>query len=248
MATITGTSSSDSLYGTSGSDKINAGDGDDILYYNLSTNSLPGTNDIYTGGAGLDTVVLQFTYNQWNNASNQAQLTNYFKWLSTVKTNSAGEISNGLSSDFTFTFGQSTLKIQMMEKLGVMVDGQWLGAGAFSVYSRHDPIANPDAVSISEDAGAVVIDVLKGAGADSVPDLVRDLSIVTGSAPAPGTVTLNNTATNPANWTFQYTVDNAHYQYLAQDATATDSFQYQVTDVNGKTDTATVTVTIKGVQ
>ena len=265
MATITGTSGSDSFTGTSGSDKINAGGGSDILYYSLTLNS-NATNDIYTGGAGIDMVVLQFTYDQWSNAANQQQLTNYFNWLNAVKKNSAGEISNGLSSDFTFTFGSSTLKIQMMEQLGVMVDGRWLG-GDFSVYNRVNPEANDDTATMDEDPQAdgnpdggdvdnvnfikntININVLNSDNpgeSDSVPSLVRDLQMI-GSGPAYGTVTLVKVnPADPSTWIFQYTMNSAEFQYLRSGETATDSFQYQVTDMSGLSDTATVTITIVG--
>ncbi len=247
MPTISGTSGRDTLEGTSGSDKINAGDGNDLLYYSLPSNNIPASVNTYSGGGGIDMVALRFSYDQWFNQANQSQLTNYFNWRSNVKINGAGEISNGLSSDFTFQFGDSTLKIQMMEQLGVMVDGRWLG-GDFSVYDRRGPVARDDQAAITEDSDTIVIDVLNSSNpgeSDTVQDLVSDLSLVSG--PAHGEVTLVKSSTKPGDWRFQYAPDNSHYQYLRSGEFASDQFTYQVTDVNGKTATATVSISVAGV-
>ncbi len=248
MPTISGTTGSDKLEGTSGSDKINAGDGNDFMFYNVPANNLPATSDVYSGGGGIDMAVLRFSYDQWINLDNQKQLDRYFSWHNAVKLDSAGQISNGSNSDFTFNFGASTLKLQMTEQLGVVVDGNFLG-GPFAVYKRHAPQANDDKVLISEDDGPVTIDVLNSSRpgeADSVPDLVKDLRVLDNAGPAHGTVTLLKNSSNPADWKFIYTVDNAYYQNLPQDSSATDSFRYQVTDASGATSCATVQITIRG--
>ncbi len=246
MPTISGTSGRDTLEGTSGSDKINAGNGNDLLYYSLPSSGASPTHDVFTGGGGMDMVALRFSYDQWFNQANQSQLTNYFNWRSNVKINGAGEISNGLSRDFTFQFGDSTLKIQMMEQLGVMVDDHWLG-GDFSVYDRRGPVARNDQAAITEDSDAISIDVLNSSNpgeSDTVQDLVNDLSLVSG--PAHGEVTLVKSSNKPGDWRFQYAPDNSHYQYLRTGESAFDQFTYQVTDVNGKTATATVSISLAG--
>ncbi len=248
VRTITGTSGKDPIEGTAGSDKINADAGNDVLFYNLADSLLPATEDVYSGNGGIDMVVLRFSYSQWMDLENQAQLTRYFNWRSTVKTNSEGQISNGKDSDFTFKFGASTLKIQMMEQLGVMVDGNFLG-DPFSVYGRRAPVANDDTISLSEDDRPKTIDVLNSSRrgeSDLVPDLLRSLDLASGYGPAHGTVSLQKNSANPADWKFIYAVDNSYYQSLTQGANASDSFKYQITDVNGKTATATVHVSIAG--
>ncbi len=248
MPTITGTARSDRLEGTSGSDKMNAGDGNDFMFYNVPANSLPATSDVYSGGGGIDMAVLRFSYDQWINPDNQKQLERYFSWRDTAKLDSAGQISNGSNSDFTFKFGASTLTLQMTEQLGVMVDGNFL-RGPFAVYKRNAPQANDDNVVISEDDGAVTIDVLNSSRpgeADSVPDLVKNLRVLDNAGPSHGTVTLLKDSSNPADWKFIYTVDNAYYQNLPQVSSGTDSFRYQITDASGATSSATVQITIRG--
>ncbi len=80
MATMTGTSSSDTIVAGSGDDVINSGNGDDVidggtgndtlrggagndtLVYVLSDNlSAEGSDDLYVGGSGIDTVRLVLT-------------------------------------------------------------------------------------------------------------------------------------------------------------------------------------------
>ncbi len=141
MGTITGSNGSDTITGTSGSDIINSGNGDDVvnggggsdqvnggagndtLIYNVSEN-LGGSKDVYTGGAGVDTVRILLTFDQWTDSTVRLELEKYVKFLSTVKANPQGEVSNGSASDFVFTFGTSTLTVQMMEKLAVWVQPQ----------------------------------------------------------------------------------------------------------------------------
>ncbi|MCE8546801.1 tandem-95 repeat protein [Ruegeria pomeroyi] len=90
------------------------------------------------------------------------------------------------------------------------------------------PVAVDDTVSVAED-GSVSIAVL---GNDSDPD--GDSLVVSGASdPANGSVVVN------ADNTLSYTPD-ANF-------TGTDSFVYTVSDGNGGADTATVTVTVTGV-
>jgi Ca2+-binding RTX toxin-like protein len=118
--TLDGGSGDDILDGGSGSDTLNGGSGDDVLIYEVSDTG--ATKDVYTGGSGVDAVVIEFTSSQWAQYHNQVQayLTHLAKYTN-VKT---GEVSNGTASDFTFKFGASTLTVQMMEKIQVVIDGQ----------------------------------------------------------------------------------------------------------------------------
>jgi large repetitive protein len=147
-----------------------------------------------------------------------------------------GQVSNALASDFTLRFGSSTLTLQTMEHLRVTVDGIELDPGNALA------LAAANTASVSEDGPSVSINVLFN---DSVPDLVKDLSLVTG--PSHGDLLLvKPSAANPATWYFQYEPHTAHYQDLAIGETTTDTFEYQVTDANDDTSTATVTVIIIG--
>jgi len=221
--------------GTSGSDTLNGTSGNDFLVYNISQNSA-GTVDVYTGGAGIDTVMIEFTLQQWLLPSNQAQIAAYLAHLATYTKLVTGEVSNGFASDFTFTFGTSTLKVQMMENLMVTVDGVLQDPADMAC------VAADDAASVTEDSSALAINVLAN---DSVPDLVK--SVALGTGPSHGTATLvQPNLLDPSTWRFDYQVSNADAQSLAAGQTRADSFTYVVTDADGDTSTATVSITITG--
>lgn len=243
MSTLIGTSGSDTLDGTSGSDKLNGGAGDDTLIYNVSENSV-GTTDIYTGGSGIDTVLLELTLAEWNSSAVQSEINRYTAWLDQVKTNTFGEVSNGSSSDFTFTFGSSTLTVQMMEALRVMVR---IGNTYVEVNLDNELVDAVDdtATILGSD---ININVLAN---DSVPDLVSDLAFdpAFGSALQYGAAALVKPTSDASTWYFTYTLNTNDFDYkaLGGGVEGTDRFSYIVTDANGDTDTAIVSVKVKGV-
>jgi len=113
------------------------------------------------------------------------------------------------------------------------------------------PVANDDAVSTGEDttlSGDVLVD--NGAGADSDVDAGDTLSIseVEGSAGNVGSqITLTSGALLTVNvsGSFDYNPSGV-FEDLAVGASSSDSFVYTVSDGNGGSDTATVSVTITG--
>ncbi len=118
--TLIGGSGTDTLDGGAGSDFLNAGSGDDLLRYVLSDN-LAACKDIYIGGSGKDTLVMVLNEQQWSQESVRSQLFNYLNHLKTVTNAKTGEVSSAVASDYLFTFGTSTLSVQMVEKLKVTV-------------------------------------------------------------------------------------------------------------------------------
>ncbi|MFS2164930.1 VCBS domain-containing protein, partial [Variovorax sp. Varisp62] len=233
---LNGGAGDDTLDGGSGSDDLNGGSGNDTLIYNVSENTAAGTKDVYTGGAGVDTLLLQFTRAQWLDSATQTQIAAYLAHLAAVTNARTGEVSNGSASDFVFSFGSSTLTVQMTEVLRVLVDGVELNPANQAV------TALGDAAVTTEDGPGVQIHVLQN---DLVPDLVRSLTLA--SAPAHGTATLVQPSMgDPSTWYFQYQPHAAYFQYLAAGETATDTFSYQVTDADGGTGLATATITITG--
>jgi len=233
---LNGGAGSDTLDGGSGSDQLNGGSGSDTLIYNISENIAAGTKDVYTGGAGADTLQLQFTRAQWLESSTQTQIAAYLAHLAAVTNAKTGEVSNGSASDFVFTFGSSTLTVQMTETLTVLVDG-------FAINPANEAAtAAEDAAVTTEDGPGIQIHVLQN---DSVPDLVKSLAL--DSAPAHGTATLvQPTMGDPSTWYFEYQPHAADFQHLAAGESATDTFTYRVTDADDGTGLATVTVTITG--
>ncbi|WP_200936035.1 beta strand repeat-containing protein, partial [Variovorax sp. Root411] len=233
---LNGGAGDDTLNGGSGSDDLNGGSGNDTLIYNVSENTAAGTRDVYTGGAGVDTLLLQFTRAQWLDSATQTQIAAYLAHLAAVTNAKTGEVSNGSASDFVFTFGSSTLTVQMTEVLRILVDGVELNPANQAV------TALGDAAATTEDGPGVQIHVLQN---DLVPDLVKNLTLASG--PAHGTATLVQPAMgDPSTWYFQYQPHAADFQYLAAGEHATDTFSYQVTDADGGTGLATATITITG--
>jgi large repetitive protein len=233
---IFGGAGSDTMNGGAGSDFLNGGSDNDSLIYNVTANSAPGTADVYMGGSGKDTVILEFTRAEWLLPQTQSQIAAYLTHLALVTNAKTGEVANGLASDFVFTFGTSKLTLQMMENVRVFVDGVELTA------ANDLATANADGGTTTEDGGAVDVKVLLN---DSVPDLVASLTLDTG--PAHGTATLFMPDPNvPADWYFRYTPTTADYQYLAAGESGTDTFTYKVFDANGDWSIATVTITITG--
>lgn len=97
------------------------------------------------------------------------------------------------------------------------------------------PTANDDLASTDEDT-ATAVNVL---GNDTDPDTSDVLTVSSIGGTPIGSVTNNGT-----NVTYD---PNGQFEYLAVGETTTDSFTYVADDGNGGSDTATVTVTITGV-
>ncbi|MDR6859627.1 Ig-like domain-containing protein, partial [Variovorax guangxiensis] len=233
---INGGAGDDRLDGGSGSDQLNGGSGNDTLVYNVSENIAAGTQDVYTGGAGVDTLELQLTRAQWLESGTQTQIAAYLAHLAAVTNARTGEVSNGSASDFVFRFGSSTLTLQMTEVLRVLVDGVQLNPANEAVRTLGD------AGTTTEDGPGVQVRVLQN---DVVPDLVKSLTLA--SAPAHGTATLVQPAMDdPSTWYFQYQPRSADFLHLAAGESATDTFTYEVKDADGGTSVATVIITITG--
>ena len=233
---ILGGSGNDILDGGGGSDTVNGFGGDDTLIYNLTANTAPAAKDVYIGGSGKDTLVLQFTQAQWLNTSTQTQVTAYRNHLKTVTSTRTGEVGNGSANDFVFKFGASSLTVQTVERLKVFVDGVEQGT------SNPAPTAVADSAFALEDGPGISIDVLKN---DIMSGTLKTLSIT--SPPAHGSATLiKPDINNPSSWYVQYQANAADFQRLASGETATDTFSYTLTNVDGNTSSATATVTITG--
>jgi Ca2+-binding RTX toxin-like protein len=63
--TITTGDGNDVVHAGAGNDIVNLGGGDDEAIYTLASNY--GATDVYLGGAGNDTLTLEFTADEWNN-------------------------------------------------------------------------------------------------------------------------------------------------------------------------------------
>ncbi|WP_407659994.1 Ig-like domain-containing protein [Hyalangium gracile] len=93
--------------------------------------------------------------------------------------------------------------------------------------ANRPPTANDDSYTVAEDSGDTVLDVL--ANDSTAPDTGETLTVTAVTQPASGTVTVS-----PASVTFR----------PAANFNGTVSFSYTVSDGNGGSDTATVTVVV----
>jgi VCBS repeat-containing protein len=206
----------DTADGDAGSDRLLMGQGNDTAIYNMSENR--GAHDVYDGGAGKDTLVLELTRAQWLTAAVQNDIDHFLDTL-----NGCGGYGG---RDFNFT--AFDLKARNFEALKIIVDGVELSAKDDAVDARNDT------ASVAANK-AVTIDVLHN---DSVPDLVKKVEQVSG--PKAGALSLN------ADGTFTFDTKGA-FDSLGAGKTATVTFTYRVTDADGDSDTATATITVTGV-
>ena len=211
-------SGDDTIKGGAGDDTIFAGLGDDLLVYDAQGSV--GATDRYDGGSGYDTLRLEQTNDILNDQLFLAELALY--------SSTAGSASQS-SSGGTFSFDTLGLTISGIEDIKLFVDDT-------EVDSANEPVeANDDAAVMVADQDTIYGNVLDN---DSVLDGVMELTI--GQATAHDVVTLD------LDGVFMFMLDPADQTVsaLAEGATLTDSFSYEVTDADGDTDMATVSITI----
>ncbi len=217
----------DYLDGGAGDDILYAGGGDDEAVYVAAENV--GATDFYSGGSGVDKLTLVLTSDEWFNPDLQADIAAYLQFLAD-NTGSSGE-ANG--AEFTFT--AFNLTVTQFEDLCVIVDGQELNPADELV----DAI--DDAVGVNEDDGAVLFgSVLAN---DDVPDLAYSVALISG--PAEGVLTFNPGTPGSPDGSFSFDPDG-DFEDLAVGETRDVTFVYEVTDADGDTDQATVTITVTG--
>lgn len=219
---LDGKSGDDDVAGGGGDDWVKGGSGDDLLRYNATAHS--GSSAYYDGGAHTDELLLELTYDQWMDATVQADTARLLPWIQAQLNGS------GTANGHSFTFDAFDLTIRKFESLRVQVDGVELNP-------EDEPVTlADDFYTIDEDAISVDGNVRDN---DSVPDLVRLLEIITPTTE--GSLVIDDRYGG-----FTFTFDDT-YQYLAVGETATQTFVYKVTDADLDTDTATAEITITGV-
>ena len=217
---IDGDKGDDVLSGGAGSDHVKGGKGDDTAVYVMGDNA--GSRDTYEGGKGVDTLRLDLTQAEWMRADVQRDVRDYLKFIDD-HTGRRGEADGKW-----FTFSAFGLKAKEFENLKIVVDGVEIDPADQGVDAVNDLFTS------AEEDSVVTGNVLAN---DSVPDLVKSVTLVSG--PAAGSLTLN------ADGTFAYD-PGQDFNHLGAGDTATQTFTYRVTDADGDTDTAVVTIKITG--
>ncbi|MDQ7071467.1 MAG: Ig-like domain-containing protein [Rhodobacterales bacterium] len=217
----------DVLDGGAGNDTLYGGRGNDTAIYTAAENL--GASDDYFGGSGVDTLELNLTRAEWFNPAFQADLAAYRDFLA-AHTDATGE-----ADDASFQFTSMGLTASEFEAMQLFVGGVELSPA-------NDPvIANPDFVTLDEDAGNVLFgSVLAN---DVAPDLVRSVQVVSG--PSAGTLTFNTGTDGNADGSYSFD-PGQDFQYLAVGESAQVSFTYVVIDADGDSAQATATITVTG--
>ncbi|UTF61349.1 Ig-like domain-containing protein [Gilvimarinus sp. DA14] len=219
-----------------GDEAISIGEDDNIAAgeFNLLDNATPASNSNVVTGTGDEAVLINgidqtdlFTISATAMEFGEAEFTITHKetgnvGVFTINSNGNLTLQNGAASLFNFLGAGDVASIT----LEYTVNGNIQSVATINVSGENDaPVAVNDNVTVAEDSGATVIDVLAN-DTDVEGDL---LSVTAVTQPSNGTVAL-------VNGEVRYTPD-ANF-------TGQDTFTYTVSDGNGGTDTGTVTVTV----
>ncbi len=247
---VFGFKGNDVLDGGAGSDWVFGGRGDDILVYSMSGNLGPGftdagARDYYDGGSGHDTLKLELTYGEAALPAVQkdiAALQAYLDALNAPKHGHGHDDDHGRDHDHDhdghgpelpplFHFTSFDLTLHGIE--AVTID-----------LVNHAPVAADDAGATDADT-ALAVDAAHGVLAnDSDPDHLDVLSIAGFDAAS----AFGAAVSVAADGSYSYDPTGSHaLQALAQGEIATDSFQYTIVDLAGASSSATVEITVTGV-
>jgi Ca2+-binding RTX toxin-like protein len=236
---LQGTENDDQLAGLGGSDALSAGGGADLLIA-ANPNSIAsgqGEIDTLTGGLGLDLFVLGDALQAYYNDGNEAD-GGYGDYGLIVDFNAnQGDLIqlHGLAADYTFVTSPAGLPSGTAiflhdELVGIIQDVAPTSIPSNGISCVTFPLANADA-AITQQNTAVNISVLAND---------RDAwGIDSFSQGTQGSVTLNNNGT-PSNSRDDFLTYTPNTGF-----SGSDSFSYTISDGNGGTDTATVSVAVQ---
>jgi trimeric autotransporter adhesin len=245
---VNGTDGDDALGGTNMNERMVAGAGNDTLSAAAGDDVLTGGsgNDMLIGGAGNDTYLFNIgdgadaIQDDINLAAGGTDV-NTLKLGAgvTVATitpvvDASGSVTLGIGNgDSVFIGDIGNLAIQNVQ----FADGSTI---AVEFLLNLPPVANPDAITVFEDGGALDLSPMALLQNDTDPNLNDIVSILGVGASAVGAdVAL-------VDGQVRYDIGN-RFQELAAGDTATDSFSYMTRDSHGATASSAVTVTIVGV-
>ena len=208
----------DYLDGGAGDDVVFGQLGDDTGVYAMQENL--GATDHYDGGVGFDTIVFRFTYGEFADAGVQADLAAFDAFLAAF--------SDRLTrSGPTFQFTAFDLAARNWEDYEIELVNTAPVANADSAATDEDTAVGGNVLANDTDVDA--LDVLTVVGFDATSALGAGVAV-----DAAGNFTYDPSAA-PA------------LQALAVDESTVDTFSYAIADLAGATATATVAVTVAGV-
>ncbi|MDD5385164.1 MAG: Ig-like domain-containing protein, partial [Gallionella sp.] len=227
------------INGNAGFNDLYGGDGNDTLIAN-------GGGDELYGGAGNDRYVFRLGDGAVWVADNQGADTVFIGNDLTVANLATSRSGDDLVMSVIGTADSVTLSNWFAQADGVsrieFCDGTALDKAGIEALFNAPPVANADAVTVSEDAGISTIAVADLLANDTDPNAGDTLNMVGFDA----VTALGNTVTLDANGNLALDIGNC-YQSLGAGQTAMDSFSYTIADAAGLTSTATADVTIAGV-
>lgn len=218
----------DLLDGGAGSDLVFGGRGNDVLQYSMAGNlgagfANVGAHDVYDGGKGNDVLKLQLTYGEAGLASVQQDIAAFKVFL-------ARHANSHSDHGKTFHFKSFDLDARNFESLQIeTVNSAPTARNDAAATDEDTPLSISPAGVLANDSDADHLDVIAVTGADALSAL--------GAAITVGT-----------DGTLGYDPGGAlKLQQLAEGVTIVDSFNYTIDDLAGATATATVQVTVTGV-
>ncbi|MEO1977527.1 MULTISPECIES: Ig-like domain-containing protein [Salipiger] len=234
-----GNGGADTLHAGAGDDLAYGGAGDDILHGDDGADLLSGEdgNDTLDGGTGDDTLLGGDGIDTADFSG--ATGNSFFDYAFETVTTGDGETA--LQVTYIGTTGVDTGTDLLFDmEFGTFAEGTFHIDG-----TNNAPVLGDDTIVVNEDNIFSFGDALTGNDFDPDNSLPRsgDITLPQTTVDTTGTIGL---VTAPSILTQGSYDPNGQFDWLGEGETATDSFQYTVSDGNGGVTTATVTVTIEG--
>ncbi len=243
-----GASGDDYVDGGAGYDAVFAQAGNDVATYNMSENL--GFWDYYDGGRGNDVLRLELTSVELASTAVQADIAAYRSFLAT---HSNPDTDHGKRFDFS-AFGLAVRDFETLE-IVTLNTGPTANDDSNPTDAVVEAGINPDGTPNAGDPSATG-NVLDNDTDPDVSDVLTVSGVEAGSTAGPvagniggsGIAGTYGTLILAADGTWTYALDNADADTnaLAQGETATDVFSYTISDLAGKTSTATLSIDISG--
>ncbi|MET0540188.1 MAG: VCBS domain-containing protein [Variovorax sp.] len=222
----------------------------------ISISALDGLTSVTVGGTTVDVATLNnlgTTPVTIQTPSGTLVLTGFVATSTVGGVPTAGQLSYSYQLDTPIAQPGATESLDPIA-LSVLDAGGGTSTGVLSVRIVDDaPVAGVDAAGVTEDGPSTASGNVKGndtVGADAsngVPVTAVNYGGVAGSIGSPLTTAFGSVTIN-ADGSYTYTLDNDNpaVQHLTAGETLTETVQYTLTDADGDTTTATLTILISG--